>query len=59
MVKRRRPAGRLFFRADFKAWLQQHWPSVRTALLAGDYMPMAILQLVSLLGTRQRFQIVQ
>lgn len=28
--------------ADFKAWLQQHWPSVRTALLAGDYMPMAI-----------------
>lgn len=28
--------------ADFKAWLQQHWPSVRAALLAGDYMPMAI-----------------
>lgn len=28
--------------ADFKAWLQQHWPSVRTALLAGEYMPMAI-----------------
>jgi RNA-directed DNA polymerase len=27
---------------DFKAWLQQHWPSVKTALLAGDYMPMAI-----------------
>lgn len=27
---------------DFKAWLQQHWPSVRTALLAGDYMPSAI-----------------
>ena len=28
--------------ADFKAWLQQHWPSVRAALLAGDYMPKAI-----------------
>ena len=28
--------------ADFKAWLQQHWPSVRAALLAGDYMPTAI-----------------
>lgn len=28
--------------ADFKAWLQQHWPSVKAALLAGDYMPMAI-----------------
>lgn len=28
--------------ADFKAWLQQHWPSVRAALLAGEYMPMAI-----------------
>ena len=27
---------------DFKAWLQQHWPNVRTALLAGEYMPMAI-----------------
>ena len=27
---------------DFKAWLQQHWPSVKAALLAGDYMPMAI-----------------
>ena len=27
---------------EFKAWLQQHWPSVRAALLAGDYMPMAI-----------------
>ena len=21
---------------DFKAWLQQHWPSVKAALLAGD-----------------------
>ncbi len=28
--------------ADLKAWLQQHWPSVKAALLAGDYMPMAI-----------------
>ncbi len=28
--------------ADFKAWLQQHWPNVRAALLAGEYMPMAI-----------------
>lgn len=27
---------------DFKAWLQQHWPRVRNALLAGEYMPMAI-----------------
>jgi group II intron reverse transcriptase/maturase len=27
---------------DFKAWLQQHWPSVKAALLAGDYVPMAI-----------------
>jgi group II intron reverse transcriptase/maturase len=28
--------------ADFKTWLQQHWPAVRRALLAGEYMPMAI-----------------
>ena len=28
--------------ADFKAWLQQHWPAVRTALLKGEYMPMAV-----------------
>jgi len=28
--------------ADFKAWLQQHWPSVKAALLSGEYMPMAI-----------------
>jgi RNA-directed DNA polymerase len=28
--------------ADFKAWLQRHWPAVRAALLAGEYMPMAI-----------------
>jgi RNA-directed DNA polymerase len=27
---------------EFKVWLQQHWPSIRAALLAGDYMPMAI-----------------
>jgi RNA-directed DNA polymerase len=27
---------------EFKTWLQQHWPSVRAALLAGNYMPMAI-----------------
>lgn len=27
---------------EFKAWLQQHWPSVRAALLGGDYMPAAI-----------------
>ena len=24
---------------EFKAWLQQHWPSVKAALLAGAYMP--------------------
>jgi RNA-directed DNA polymerase len=28
--------------SDFKAWLQQHWPRVKEALLAGDYMPTAI-----------------
>lgn len=28
--------------ADFKAWLQQHWPAVREALLKGEYMPMAV-----------------
>ena len=28
--------------SDFKAWLQQHWPSVKAALLAGDYLPAAI-----------------
>lgn len=27
---------------DLKAWLQQHWPSVKAALLAGDYIPAAI-----------------
>lgn len=27
---------------ELKAWLQQHWPSVKTALLAGDYLPAAI-----------------
>jgi RNA-directed DNA polymerase len=24
---------------DLKAWLQAHWPSIRTALLAGNYLP--------------------
>jgi RNA-directed DNA polymerase len=28
--------------SEFKAWLQQHWPSVKAALLSGDYMPSAI-----------------
>ena len=28
--------------AAFKAWLQQHWPPVRAALLAGEYMPRAV-----------------
>jgi len=28
--------------AEFKAWLQQRWPSVKAALLAGDYVPAAI-----------------
>lgn len=27
---------------EFKAWLQQHWPSVKAALLAGKYIPAAI-----------------
>lgn len=27
---------------EFKAWLQQHWPSVKAALLGGLYMPAAI-----------------
>lgn len=27
---------------EFKAWLQQHWPSVKEALLAGEYVPAAI-----------------
>nr|WP_269765486.1 reverse transcriptase domain-containing protein [Burkholderia ubonensis] len=26
---------------EFKAWLQQHWPSVKAALLAGNYVPAA------------------
>ena len=29
---------------ELKAWLQQHWPSVKAALLAGDYVPAAIRQ---------------
>lgn len=28
--------------AELKAWLQAHWPKVRQALLAGEYMPAAI-----------------
>src|SRR4051812_8524749 len=24
---------------EFKAWLQQHWPSVKAALLNGEYLP--------------------
>jgi group II intron reverse transcriptase/maturase len=28
--------------ADFKAWLQQHWPAVKAALLAGEYIPRAV-----------------
>lgn len=28
--------------AEFKPWLQAHWPSVRQALLAGSYMPSAV-----------------
>jgi hypothetical protein len=27
---------------EFKQWLRQHWPSVKAALLAGQYMPAAI-----------------
>lgn len=27
---------------ELKAWLQQHWPSVKAALLTGDYQPAAI-----------------
>ncbi len=28
--------------SELKAWLQQHWPSVKTALLTGNYIPAAI-----------------
>jgi len=28
--------------AEFKPWLQAHWPSVRQALLTGEYMPAAV-----------------
>lgn len=28
--------------SEFKAWLQQHWPSIKTALLAGNYILAAI-----------------
>jgi RNA-directed DNA polymerase len=27
---------------EFKPWLQVHWPKVRQALLAGEYMPAAV-----------------
>jgi len=27
---------------DLKAWLQSHWPSVKTALLEGTYVPRAV-----------------
>jgi len=30
--------------AEFKPWLQAHWPRVRQALLAGQYMPAAVRQ---------------
>jgi len=35
-------------RVEFKAWLQQHWPSVKAALLAGDYLP-AVIRKVEML----------
>jgi group II intron reverse transcriptase/maturase len=28
--------------SELKVWLQQHWPSVKAALLAGNYIPAAI-----------------
>lgn len=28
--------------AEFKPWLQAHWPRVREVLLAGDYLPSAV-----------------
>ena len=28
--------------AEFKPWLQAHWPKVRQALLAGEYLPAAV-----------------
>lgn len=28
--------------AELKSWLQRHWPRIRQALLAGEYMPSAI-----------------
>jgi len=30
--------------AELKPWLQGHWPKVRQALLAGEYMPAAVRQ---------------
>ncbi len=28
--------------SELKAWLQQHWPRIREALLAGEYLPAAV-----------------
>ena len=28
--------------AELKPWLQAHWPKIRQALLAGEYMPAAV-----------------
>src|SRR5213082_944891 len=28
--------------SEFKPWLQAHWPKVRQALLAGEYLPAAV-----------------
>ena len=28
--------------AEFKPWLKAHWPNIRQALLAGEYMPAAV-----------------
>ena len=38
---------------EFKQWLQQHWPSVKAALLAGDYMPAAIRTVENTEATRR------
>ena len=28
--------------SEFKPWLKQHWPSVKSALIAGSYLPRAV-----------------
>ncbi len=33
---------------DLKAWLQQHWPVVKAALLAGEYMPTSAVRKVEI-----------